>query len=241
MTNHYQELDELMDLYQEVKQYVLANAADFASRNADEIIYSTPSLLLGLHTPSLLLGIGYSKAYKKGKKIKSPGDRTDYLSYEYDANGKLIRITDHGDSLKFFYCILERNGFQWAVPIYRYEDHYAAYPYYAKIAKWDDRGRVLNFAQINNAELWIEKYTYDLDDENTAVCEMWNYVPNLSHSSKDKLVSETGSPAQLWIYRLDLKDPKKLSGELIESYKRDVSAYRRTPPCLPPPQIAYKK
>ena len=82
-----------------------AKAKQFDQQKAKTITYSTPSLLLGLHTPSLLLGIGYSKSFKKGRRLSSPGDRQDYLSYEYDEEGKLIRITDHGDSLKYFYCI----------------------------------------------------------------------------------------------------------------------------------------
>lgn len=237
MENYYKNLDELFLLYQEAKKYALENAKQFDRQKASAITYSTPSLLLGLYTPSLLLGIGYSKSFKKGKKLSSPGDRQDYLSYEYDENGKLFKIIDHGDRLKFFYCIFEQNGFQWAVPLYRSDDHYCPYPYYTKISQWDDAERISMFAQITNSEIWIEKYTYDAESPRKIICEKWKYVPNLSHSSKAKSISETGSPAELWIYRLDISDSGKITGKMTEAYEHDVSAYRQKPPILPPPQI----
>ena len=240
MENYYENLDELFLLYQEAKKYALEKAKQFDQQKAKTITYSTPSLLLGLHTPSLLLDIGYSKSFKKGRKLSSPKDRQDYLSYEYDESGKLFKITDYGDGLKFFYCIFEQNDFQWAVPIYKSDDQYYLYPYYTKISKWDDAARISIFAQINNSEIWIEKYTYDVEFTSKVICEKWNYIPNLSHSSKTKTISETGSPAELWIYRLDITNPKKIIGKMIEAYEHDVSAYRQKPPILPPPQIHIK-
>ncbi len=240
MKNYYQDFDDIMTYYQEALKYALDNADYFANKKSTKITYSTPSLLLGLHTPSLLLNIGYSRAYKKGKKLNNPRNRSDYLSYEYDEEGKLIRITDHGDSLKYFYCVFERNGFEWAIPIYRYEEHFCAYPYYAKATNWDDNGNVSTFIQINNAEMWIEKYTYPSDLQFIAICEQWHYVPNLSHSSKSKSIEESGSPAQLWIYELDITNHKKITGKMIESYVHDISAYRQDPPVLPVPQIHTK-
>ena len=240
MEIHYQEFDNIMEHYQEAKKYTLDNADYFANKKAEKTTYSTPSLLLGLHTPSLLLNIGYSGAYKKGRKLTSPGNRPDYFSYEYDIDGNLIRITDHGDSSKFFCCIFGQNGFEWAIPIYRYKDHYCAYPYYSHATKWDNTGRVSTFIRINNAEMWIEEYTYPLELQSVAICKKWYYVPNLSHTSKDKSITETGSPAQLWVYKLDITNPKKITGKMIESYEYDVSAYRQNPPVLPAPQIHTK-
>ncbi len=240
MNNYYHEFDDIMAYYQEAKKYVLDNAEYFADRKAEKTTYSTPSLLLGLHTPSLLLNIGYSSAFKKGKKLNSPGNRSDYFSYEYNQEGNLIRITDHGDSLKFFYCIFEQNGFEWAIPIYRYKDHFCVYPYYSHATKWDNKGRVLTFIRINNAEMWIEEYTYPPELESVALCQKWQYVPNLSHTSNDKSIAETGSPAQLWIYKLDISNPKIITGKMIESYEHDISAYRQNPPVLHAPQIHTK-
>lgn len=240
MKNYYQEFDDIMTHYQEAKKYALNNADYFSNRKAENITYSTPSLLLGLHTPTLLLKIGYSSAYKKGKKLNNPGTRSDYLSYEYDEDGKLIRITNHGDSYKFFYCIFEQNGFEWAVPIYRNEDKFCDYPYYTKATKWDDNGNVSTFIQINKYSMWIEKYTYPLDKQSVAICEQWEYVPNLSHSSKSKSIEESGSPAQLWIYELDITNHKKITGKMIESYVHDISAYRQDSPALHVPQIHTK-
>ena len=82
MVNYYENFDELFLLYQEAKKYAFENAKQFDEQKAATITYSTPSLLLGLHTPSLLLGIGYSKSFKKGRRLSSPGERQDYLSYE---------------------------------------------------------------------------------------------------------------------------------------------------------------
>ena len=240
MVNYYENFDELFLLYQEAKKYAFENAKQFDEQKAATITYSTPSLLLGLHTPSLLLGIGYSKSFKKGRRLSSPGERQDYLSYEYDENGKLFKIIDHGDSLKFFYCVFEQNGFQWAIPLYKSDNHYCPYPYYTKISKWNSDGKISIFAQITDAELWIEKYAYNIESPNKVICEKWNYVPNLSYSNKSKSIWETGSPAELWIYNLDITDHNKITGKMIEAYERDVSAYRQKPPCLPPPQIHIK-
>lgn len=240
MKNYYKNFDDLFLLYREAKKYALENAEHFDQLRSASITYSTSSLLLGLHTPSLLLGIGYSKSFKKGRRLASPGNRKDYFSYEYDENGKLFKITDHGDSSKFFYCIFEQNEFQWAVPVYKSDNHYCAYPYYAKMSKWDNEGRISIFAQIRDSVIWLEKYMYDVEAPSKVICEMWNYIPELSHSSKEKSVSETGSPAELWIYNLDITDPKKPTGKMIESYVHDISAYRQKPPCLPPPQIHIK-
>ena len=162
------------------------------------------------------------------------------VSVEYDENGKLFKIIDHGDSLKFFYCVFEQNGFQWAIPLYKSDNHYCPYPYYTKISKWNSDGKISIFAQITDAELWIEKYAYNIESPNKVICEKWNYVPNLSHSNKSKSIWETGSPAELWIYNLDITEHNKITGKMIEAYERDVSAYRQKPPCLPPPQIHIK-
>ena len=234
MNNYYQEFDLLMDYYHKVRKIVLDNADHLAEKKAEKVIYSTPSALLGLHTPTLLLNIGYSKSFKKGRKLNSPTDRSDYLSYEYDKDGKLLRITDHGDI--FFYCFWEEFGFEWAIPIYRYEDHYYGYPSKAKVSMWDEQGRISVFAQIDNAAMWIEKYSYPTDTPSSAICEQWYYIPDLLHSSKDKSISETGSPAQLWIYRLDITNPKKITGKMIESFERDKSVYRQDPQCRLAPQ-----
>ena len=240
MENYYAQFDELMALCQNVKQMVLAHAETLANEKAERVEYSTPSLLLGLYTPTLLLGIGYSNAFKKGKKLKSPGDRTDYFSYEYNAEEKLLRITNHGDSLRFFYCIIEHAGYEWAVPIYLNNGNYYEYPYDVMVTKRDAQGRVLLFGRIRSSMLWLEKYRYSWDDSSTAVCEMWFYRPNLIWSSKAIPVHETGTPAQLWIYRLDLSDPKKTRGELIESYTYDPGYYNSKDD-MPPTQIVYKK
>ena len=80
MENHYQEFDNIMEYYQEAKKYILDNADYFANQKAEKITYSTPSLLLGLHTPSLLLNIGYSGAFKKGRKLNNQRNRSDYFS-----------------------------------------------------------------------------------------------------------------------------------------------------------------
>ena len=240
MENYYESLDKLFLLYQEAKQYALEKAKQFDEQKAATITYSTPSLFLGLHTPSLLLGIGYSKSFKKGKRLSTPGERQDYLSYEYDENGKLFKITDHGDSLKFFYCVFEQNEFQWAIPLYKSDNRYYPYSYYTKISKWNNDGKISIFAQITDYEILIEKYNYDENIPNKVICEKWNYVPNLSHSSKSKSICETGSPAELWIYSLDITDSKKIIGKMLEAYEHDISAYRKKPPCLPPPQIHIK-
>ena len=72
------------------------------------------------------------------------------ISTEYDENGKLFKIINHGDRLKFFYCIFEQNGFQWAVPLYKSDDHYCPYPYYTKISQWDNAERISIFAPVSS-------------------------------------------------------------------------------------------
>ena len=241
MINHYNEFDNLMSCFNDARKYALENAERFENIESNRVDYSTPSdFYYGIHTPSLILKIAYSKSYTKGRKLKNIGNREEYMSYEYDDSDRLIKISEHGENSTTFCCIFQLNDFEWIIPVYKYNNHYCE-RYKAEMRKYDEHGRILIYARFDTAQVWLERYTYSTDNPQNTVCEFWNYIPNLSHSSKNKSVSETGSPAQLWIYKLDLSDPKKVNGELIESYTRDSSAYRQKPPCLPPPQISYKK
>ena len=241
MINHYNEFDDLMSYFNEARKYALENAEHFENIKSNRVDYSTPSdFYYGIYTPSLILKIAYSKTYTKGRKLKNIGNREEYMSYEYDDSNRLIKISEHGENSTTFCCIFQLNNFEWIIPVYKYKNRYCEW-YKAEMRKYDEYGRISIYARFDTAQVWLEKYTYSQDNALSAICEFWNYMPNLSHSSKNKSVSETGSPAQLWIYKLDLSDPKKANGELIESYSRDVSAYRQKPPCLPPPQISYKK
>ena len=241
MINHYNDFDDLMIYFNDARKYALENAERFENIESNRVDYSTPSdFYYGIHTPSLILKIAYSKSYTKGRKLKNIGNREEYMSYEYDDSDRLIKISEHGEKSTTFCCIFQLNDFEWIIPVYKYNDHYCEW-YKAEMRKYDEHGRILIYARFDTAQVWLERYTYSTDNSQNAVCEFWNYIPNLSHSSKNKSVSETGSPAQLWIFELDLSNPKKVNGELIESYTRDSSAYRQKPPCLPPPQILYKK
>lgn len=222
--NCYSQLDALLQTHQNVQDYVLAHAAELADAPAHKTIYSTPFLLLGLYTPTLLLGIHYSGAYKKGQKLKSSGNRTDYLSYDYDSDGNLLRIMDHGDGLKFFYCIIRHDGLEWAIPIFRNppDGRYCHYPHYSKFTEWDEQGRVVKFGQIRGNDFLLETYRYDVFEQG-ALCDFWHYIPTLAHSCKSTPLSQAGSPADLYRYRLDLTDPKHISGTLLESYTHDHS------------------
>lgn len=241
MINHYNDFDDLMIYFNDARKYALENAERFENIESNRVDYSTPSdFYYGIHTPSLILKIAYSKSYTKGRKLKNIGNREEYMSYEYDASDRLIKISEHGEQSTTFSCIFQLNDFEWIIPVYKYKGHYSE-RYKGEMRKYDDRGRISIYARFDTAQVWIEKYFYSQNNPQSAICEFWNYIPNLSHSSKNKSVSETGSPAQLWIFELDLSNPKKVNGELIESYTRDSSAYRQKPPCLPPPQILYKK
>ncbi len=241
MINHYNEFDDLMSYFNDARKYALENAEHFENIKSNRVDYSTPSdFYYGIHTPSLILKLAYSKSYTKGRKLKNIGNREEYMSYEYDDFDRLIKISEHGEKTTTFYCIFQLNDFEWVIPVYKYIDHYSEW-YKGEMRKYDEYGRISIYARFDTAQVLLERYTYSQDNTQSAICEFWDYIPNLSHSSKDKSVSETGSPAQLWIFELDLSDPKKINGELIESYTRDFSAYRQKPPCLPPPQISYKK
>ena len=241
MINHYNDFDDLMIYFNDARKYALENAERFENIESNRVDYSTPSdFYYGIHTPSLILKIAYSKSYTKGRKLKNIGNREEYMSYEYDASDRLIKISEHGEQSTTFSCIFQLNDFEWIIPVYKYKGHYSE-RYKGEMRKYDDRGRISIYARFDTAQVWIEKYFYSQNNPQSAICEFWNYIPNLSHSSKNKSVSETGSPAQLWIFELDLSNTKKVNGELIESYTRDSSAYRQKPPCLPPPQILYKK
>ncbi len=241
MINHYNEFDDLISCFNNARKYALENAERFENIKSNRVDYSTPSdFYYGIHTPSLILKIAYSKAYTKGRKLKTIGNREEYMLYEYDDSDRLIKISEHGEKSTTFCCIFQRNDFEWIIPVYKYNNRYCEW-YKAEMRKYDECGRISIYARFDTAQAWLERYTYSQNNPHSAICEFWNYIPNLSHSSKNKSVSETGSPAQLWIFELDLSDPKKVNGELIESYTRDFSAYRQKPPCLPPPQISYKK
>ena len=241
MENHYQEFDDLIICFNDARKYALDNAEYFENIKSSCVEYSTLSdFYYGIHTPSLILKIAYSKQYTKGRKLKNIVRREEYMSYEYDDSGRLIKISNHGENSTTFGCVFQLNGFEWVVPVYQYKNRYCEW-YKAEMRKYDECGRISIYARFDTAQIWLERYTYPQSNPQSAICEFWNYVPNLSHSNKNKSVLETGSPAQLWIFELDLSDPEKITGELVESYERDTSAYRQKPPCLPPPQVSYKK
>ena len=229
MINHYHEFDDLMSYFNNARKYALENADRFENIRSNRVEYSTPSdFYYGIHTPSLILRLAYSKSHTKGRKLKNIGKREEYMSYEYDDSNRLIKISEHGEKSTTFYCIFQLNN-----------DHYSEW-YKGEMRKYDEHGRISIYARFDTSQIWLERYTYSKINPQSATCEFWNYIPNLSHSSKNKSISETGSPAQLWIFELDLTDPSKVNGELIESYTRDFSAYRQKPPILPPPQIHIK-
>ena len=138
MKHPYVLLDEMLHEAHQVQKLVQEQAEALAAVPAHRTVYSTPSLLLGLHTPTLLLGIHYSGAFKKGRKLKSPGQRKDYPSYDSDAEGNLLRITHHNGSLPYTHYFYRRSGREWAVPLFRSEtsDQYCFYPYYTFFAEY---------------------------------------------------------------------------------------------------------
>ena len=240
MINHYYEFDDLISCFNNARKYALENADRFENIKSNRVEYSTPSdFYYGIHTPSLILRLAYSKSHTKGRKLKNTGKREEYLSYEYDDSNRLIKISEHGEKSTTFYCIFQLNDFEWLIPVYKYNDHFSEW-YKGEMRKYDEHGRISIYARFDTSQIWLERYIYPQNNPQIATCEFWNYIPNLSHSSKNKSVSETGSPAQLWIFELNLSDPKKVNGELIESYTRDFSVYRQKPPILPPPQIHIK-
>lgn len=240
MINHYNEFDNLMSCFNNARKYALENAELFENIKSNRVEYSTLSdFYYGIHTPSLILKIAYSKQHTKGRKLKNIGNREEYMSYEYDDSNRLIKISEHSEQSTTFSCIFQLNDFEWIIPVYKYKGHYSEW-YKGEMRKYDEQGRISIYARFDTCQIWLERYNYPQNNPQRATCEFWNYVPELSHSSKDKLVSETGSPAQLWVFELDLGDMKKINGKLIEAYKRDFSAYRQKPPILPPPQIHIK-
>lgn len=235
--NHYAEFDALIALGRETVGFVLDHAPELTARPAASVGYSTPSLMLGLHTPSLLLGIGYSSAFRKGRKLRSPGDRTDYISYEYDDAGRLLRIIHHDDSLHYRKCFLARGGWEWSVPIFHSGGAWHEYGYYCTCTRRDERGRVLEFGQLRgDYQLILERYRY-APDGRSAVCEFWWYTPKLKGSDRSVPVTDTGSPADLHIFELDLTDPKKVRGREIESWTHDQAAFRQDLSLTIAPQV----
>ena len=232
MKHPYVLLDEMLHEAHQVQKLVQEQAEALAAVPAHRTVYSTPSLLLGLHTPTLLLGIHYSGAFKKGRKLKSPGQRKDYPSYDSDAEGNLLRITHHDGSLPYTHYFYRRSGREWAVPLFRSEtsDQYCFYPYYTFFTEYDPSGRIRYFGMVRGHELRVESYRYDLDSEQFALCDYWQYIPTRIGSVQTAALWETGSPAQLWRFVLDLSDPKHISGKKAASITRDDSA---RPPVTP--------
>ena len=140
--------------------------------------------------------------------------------------------------MKYQHCIVRRNGMQWAVPIYHShtDGRWHSYPYDGILTQRDDQGRVKLFGLLRSSSMILEVYHYDPESGNTALCDMWHYIPGLVHSSNTIPVSQTGSPAKLFRYGLDLSTPKKITGSLLASYSRDETAYRTD---AVPPQICF--
>ena len=87
---------------------MIENAERFENIKSNRVDYSTPSdFYYGIHTPSLILKIAYSKSYTKGRKLKNIGNREEYMSYEYDDADRLIKISEHGEKSTTFCCIFD--------------------------------------------------------------------------------------------------------------------------------------
>ncbi|MBR2048011.1 MAG: hypothetical protein IJ960_05375 [Oscillospiraceae bacterium] len=242
MKNHYSAFDALMEEARQVQALVLQQADQLMAVPAHKTIYSTPSLLLGLHTPTLLLGIHYSGAFKKGRKLRSPGDRTDYLSYDYDADGNLLRITHRGESPPYTHCFFRKDRREWAVPVYQSKTsgQFYHYPYYTFLTEYDRNGRIRYFGMVRGTSLRLEVYRYDIGGPSEALCDYWHYIPELIGSTKAAPLSEAGSPAELWRFQLDLSDPRHIRGVLLESYTQDYSEPRSVADDKPIPMRTFR-
>ena len=226
--NLYARFDALLEIKVRIGRRAAELYAEMSLRQPASVKYSTPADHIGLLMPPLFYGQTVPRPYHKGRAIKAPGDRTDYMEYLYDASGApyLIRSFRKGE-LDYAYVFTEEDGLTWAVP--RMFDKGRPMSYESSrglrtfLYEYDPDGFLKRGGIIEGISLHLEERRMEPDGH--GVCNFWCYVPRLYGSDKSIPVERTGSPAALWRFELTVSEGKT-EARYVEGWRHYNEAFR---------------
>lgn len=228
LNNKYTWLDGMLNEYARMKEKALQQGPLLLMASTSQVAYSTPSMYLGLCSASLLTTDTEGFSVKRTRMLRAPGKRKNYIRYEYD-NAHRVNCLYHiqNEKMEYIDVILRDDTTEWVIPLTKSENGYCHYPYYGFMIERLPNEQVKYFAYMDGLAIWCESYRYSTEYAQEIICEKWYYVPQRKGSHPVIPVQRTGSPADLWRYRLIKEGGKIVRCELIESYTHDNIAVHR--------------
>lgn len=180
-------LKKYINKYQKLKSTVEPQIAN--------LYYGKSNLYLGHFCPSLTIDHTLGK-WKRDKLRKNIPKSSDYVTYEVDSNGKLLRTSECVDGKPAFetYIIREIN------------EEYSIIFLNKKPVSLDNirvlycDNKIIRFDIIGTAYIISEVYTYQNDSE--ILCNNYYYVPNLHNSDRSIATGNPNSPMIQNNYRI---------------------------------------
>ena len=223
--NLYMEFDEIMNLQ---KQMLTSSGGKYkellenVKKNTSATKYGTQNMYLGYFCPSLVMDKTVS-GFTKGRLQKDiPNNKSgNYVVYDIDGNGKLLRMQDvnsYGAIVETF--IIRENNTEFSV---NFSDKRLTFYNGATTRTIYENEKLVRFDMIDNAYMWSEIYTYNAESNQKIECKQYYYVPNLKGSKKSVPVGRKGSPVQLFIIDIEIDNQGKVvkleHSEFIEGEK----------------------
>jgi hypothetical protein len=188
--NRFEEFDKILfdndkrtrkykNKYQKLKSIVEPQVAN--------LYYGKSNLYLGHFCPSLIIDYILGK-WKREKLRKSKPKSKDYVTYEVDSQGKLLRTSECVEGQPVFetYIIRETNE-EYSITFLNQNpvsnDNVRAIYYDNKIIRFDI---------IGTAYIWSDVYIYRSESEIS--CKHFYYVPDLLNSHKSIEAGKPNSP-----------------------------------------------
>lgn len=227
-SNLYARFDALLEIDVRIWRWAAELYAEMSRRQPASVKYSTPADRIGLLMPPFFYGQTVPRSYRKGRAIKAPRDRTDYMEYLYDASGApyLVRSFRNG-GLDYAYVFTEEDGLTWAVPLMfdkgRPMSYEASRGLGTILYEYDPDGFLKRGGIIEGVSLHLEERRMEPDGRGT--CDFWYYVSRLHGSDKSIPVERTGSPADLFRCELTVTDGV-LTARFVEGWRHYNEAFR---------------
>lgn len=208
--NLFAEFDEEIESIDAAIKYAEEHIDEFAAKrdNCAKTVYTTLGYDLGIACPSLVNHrvIGGNK---RGRIIKEKNEKDGYCMIGYDENNAPVHFTHinpFGTENAYFF--FEYNGYTWAVNLWASSDSKVG-GYYGKFARgdvskycYDDKGRILYYAQISNYSIMSNKYEYPDDAADPIICRFYYYVPYANGSDKSIPSGHEHSPMREYLYEI---------------------------------------
>ena len=208
--NLYAEYDNILELREHMLQYTEDNydvLRDTVEKSISTVMYGRSALYLGHFCPSLVMD-KITKGFKKERLLKSiPKGKDDYVIYELDSKGKLLRNQEvNSFGTRFETYIISKDNEEFSTTIL--DGKKCSIVDSTRTIYNDDK--VVRFDIIGSGHMWSELYFYDEYDKNIIKCNQYYYVPNLKNSNKSIQIGEIGSPMKLFNMKIELDENNKV-------------------------------